>query len=135
MYSYGEFGPEHLKKIKTGIELFNQKLYWECHEALEELWLEDRQDYARYVYWAVIQVAAAMVHYQNNNLEGARSLIKKSKNKFEFLIEKNIETDLIFRFLSWKELKELVYSIPENGELADFKKLYQFSFDQYKEEA
>ena len=37
---YGQFLVEHLQKIQYGIELFNEQKYWECHEELEDLWLE-----------------------------------------------------------------------------------------------
>ena len=46
------------------------KKYWECHEELEHHWLEDAGDNARLIYWAVIQVAAAMYHFRDDNLKG-----------------------------------------------------------------
>ena len=74
-YSYGQFSPEHFEKMKKGIELFNQQMYWECHEELEHHWLEDAGDNARLIYWSVIQVAAAMYHFRDENMEGVHGLL------------------------------------------------------------
>ena len=33
------------KRFKKGIELFNQEAFFECHEMIEDLWLETRGKY------------------------------------------------------------------------------------------
>lgn len=131
-YKFGTFGPEHLKKVKDGIKCFNAGEFWECHEALEDVWLEDRNDPARNVYWAIIQVAASLYHVREKNLEGAVGMIKKAKEKFKRCEDQNIETDLVFRFLSWSDLKEEVFKIDNEATLQDFKELYQFKFKDYQ---
>ena len=73
------FTSEHLEKMQTGLQLFNEKKYWECHEEFEDLWLEDRGDPVRNVYWAIIQVAASLFHVRNGKIQGARGLLKKAK--------------------------------------------------------
>lgn len=77
-YEFGQFSPSHLEKMKEGLTLFNEQKYWECHEALEDVWMEDRNDNARNVYWAVIQVAAACIHYRDSNLIGAQGKIGRA---------------------------------------------------------
>lgn len=131
-YPFGTFGPEHLQKVKDGIVCFNNKQYWECHEALEDVWLEDRNDPARNVYWAIIQVAASLYHVREKNLAGAQGMIKKAKEKFNRCEKQNIETDLMYKFLSWKELKGLVFQIDNEDELEKFSTLYGFKFEDYK---
>jgi len=131
-YPYGQFSVDHLGKMTAGIKCFNDQHYWECHEELEDVWLEDRNDPARYVYWAVIQVAACMVHFRDKKIIGAQGMIKKAKEKFQFCRDKKVLTDLAFDFLSWQELEELVFSIPaEEAELDHFAKLYEFRFLQF----
>jgi hypothetical protein len=130
-YKYGQFSPEHLKKIREGIELFNEQKYWECHEILEDLWIEDTQDSARFIYWAIIQVAAACIHYRDHNLVGARGLVNKAREKFQKAREKNALTDLVFQYLDWEELEQLVMTIPQNPELEDFHSLFNFRFKNY----
>ncbi len=128
---WGKFSDYHLKRMKAGVECFNTQKYWECHEALEEVWLEDRDDPVRNVYWAVIQVASALVHYREKNLVGAKGLLNKSKEKFIRCEEKNIETPLLFKELDWEKLKNLVFEVPEEPKLEDFQDLYHFKFESY----
>ena len=130
-YQYGQFSTEHLKKIREGIELFNEQKYWECHEVLEDLWIEDTQDSARYIYWAIIQVAAACIHYRDHNLIGARGLASKAREKFQKAREKNALTDLVFHYLDWEELEQLVMRIPLDPKLEDFDSLFNFRFKNY----
>lgn len=126
-----EFTHEHLKRMKSGIEVFNKQMYWECHEELEHVWLEDRGDDVRNVYWAVIQVAAALVHYDNENEIGAQGLLKKSKEKFMRVKDMGIENQLIYEHLDWKELSGLVFELGNDAKINEFKKLYDFRFKNY----
>lgn len=127
------FEREHLEKMREGIELFNEQKYWECHESLEDIWKEDAHDPVRNVYWAVIQVAAACIHYRNNNLIGAQGMIAKAKEKFRRCRDMHIANELTAKYLDWEELERLTFDIPETekSQLSDFEKLYQFRFKHY----
>lgn len=127
-YEYGQFSVEHLRKISLGIKLYNQRKYWECHEELEDHWLEDRGDNARYIYWVVIQAATALFHYEDSNLAGATGMINKAKEKVLSCESKKVETDLVFKFLAWKKFKSIIMSIPDSPQLDDFKTLHGFKF-------
>ncbi|MEA9355076.1 DUF309 domain-containing protein [Bacteriovorax sp. PP10] len=122
-----QFDQSHLEVIEQGILLFNVQKYWECHEDLEHHWLEEPGP-LRNVYWAVIQVAAAMIHFRESNLVGARGLIYKAKQKFDRCEQFNVESDLLRSELSWTELKALVRAVPAEPVLSDFEKLYAFRF-------
>ena len=126
-----QFDKSHLKLIENGILLFNAQKYWECHEDLEHHWLEEPGP-LRNVYWAVIQVAAAMIHYREKNLVGARGLIVKSKEKFLRLEKMNLENELMINNLDWLKLKEMVFLVPAEPELEDFKTLFEFRFKDPK---
>jgi hypothetical protein len=128
---WGKFTEYHLKRCKEGVECFNAQKYWECHEALEHVWLEDRDDPARNVYWAIIQVASALVHYRDGNLVGANSLLNKSRQKFIRCEEQNIETPLLFDKLEWQKFKDMVFRVPIEPQLEDFKELFDFRFKKY----
>lgn len=117
--------------MKQGIADFNAQKYWECHEALEDVWNEEAHDPVRNVYWAIIQVACSLIHYRDGQIVGASGMLNKAKEKFKRCETLSIESPLLFEFLSWKELKELVFNISDNPELAEFKKLFQFRFDKY----
>lgn len=121
------FDHSHLAVMEEGILLFNAQKYWECHEEFEHHWLEEPGP-LRNVYWAVIQVAAAMIHYREGNLTGARGLINKSREKFERCEKFNVESELLYTELSWNELKKMVRAVPLDPQLDDFKKLFEFRF-------
>ncbi len=132
-YQYGQFSPEHLAKMEEGVRLFNEQMYWECHESLEDVWMEDRQDQARNVCWAVIQVAAACIHYRDGKIIGAQGMISKAKEKFRRCHDLHILTPLALQYLDWKELEELVMKIPDKvAKLEDFDDLYNFRFKNYR---
>ncbi len=127
MNDINQFNSSHLEIVRKGIELFNAQKYWECHEDLEHHWLEEPGP-LRNVYWAIIQVAAAMIHYREGNLIGARGLIYKAKQKFDRCESFHVESDVLNKYLSWSVLKKLVREVPSEPELEDFKKLFEFRF-------
>ncbi|MFP5457112.1 MAG: DUF309 domain-containing protein [Bacteriovoracia bacterium] len=126
------FDAEHLEKMMSGIKCFNSQHYWECHEELEHVWLEDRQDPHRYVYWALIQVAAAMVHYREGKLIGAQGMINKAREKFRKCRELHILSPLLEDRLQWSEFEALVNAVPEKAEdLRPFEPIWNFRFKHY----
>ncbi len=54
-------------------ELFNERDFYECHEVLEDLWMETVGPERPY-YQGLIQTATAFYHLENGNLGGARKL-------------------------------------------------------------
>jgi hypothetical protein len=132
-YKFGQFTPEHLAKIQEGVELFNEQKYWECHESLEDLWMEDKNDSARYIYWAIIQVAAACIHYRDSIIIGAQGMINKAREKFRRTRELHVLTPIVLKYLDWAELEALVAKIKEkDAKLEDFEELYNFRFKNYR---
>ncbi len=124
---------EYFKKMKPGIECFNRQEYWECHEELEHVWLEDRNDPVRNIYWAIIQVAAALIHYRQNNIIGAQGMIIKAKEKFKRCHEFKILNADVEAQLDWSLFERLSLSIPsESAVLNDFKELFDFRFKNFK---
>ncbi|MEI2398863.1 MULTISPECIES: DUF309 domain-containing protein [Paenibacillus] len=49
--------------------------YFECHEVLEELWLEQQRDP---LYKALLQVAVGLYHFRNANVRGGRIMLRQS---------------------------------------------------------
>lgn len=112
-------------KMEEGVSLFNQQMYWECHESLEDVWMDDKGDNARNVYWAVIQIAAACIHYRDGNQVGYEGMNKKAKEKFQRCRSLNVLTSLAFDFLDWDELEALSMA-------DDYEGLWNFRFKNYK---
>jgi len=127
-YHFGQFTPEHFEKMKKGVQLFNEQKYWECHEELEHHWLEDAGDNARLIYWAVIQVAAAMYHYRDGNLAGIHGLLAKAKNKLERAEKNNVETEYLYENINWREFREMTLSAPVSENVEDYCHIYDFRF-------
>ena len=94
--------------------------------------MEDKGDQGRDVYWAVIQVAAACIHYRDGNLIGAKGMVSKAKEKFRRCRERQVLTDLAFKYLDWDEFEALVMKIRDSDPvLEDFDDLYNFRFKNY----
>ncbi len=127
-YAYGQFSPDHFRAMRQGILLYNQRQYWDCHENLEDLWIEDTADNARYVYWAVIQVATSLHHYERSNLVGAWGMLFKARQKFDECEKRHVETAFMEECLHWGEFKRLARNVPRECKLEDFNELYAFRF-------
>lgn len=131
-YHFGQFTPDHLVKIKEGVELFNKEFFWECHEVLEDVWMEDTYDDVRYIYWAIIQVAASLHHVRDKNEIGARGMLSKAKEKLIQAEEKNVESDVVYKYLSWEKFKKTIRDIPSDStNLDDYRELYHFKFSEF----
>jgi uncharacterized protein len=57
-------------------ECFNRQLFYEAHDVLEELWLDQRSGPNGAFYKGLIQLAGAFVHLQKNRLRPAGALFK-----------------------------------------------------------
>lgn len=57
-------------------ECFNQQLFYEAHDVLEELWLAQRGQPNDHFYKGLIQLAGAFVHLQKNRLRPSAALFK-----------------------------------------------------------
>lgn len=60
--------------IRHAARLFNERSYFEAHDALEEEWAETRGP-RRVALGALVKVAAGMYHLQTSNFAGAESLL------------------------------------------------------------
>ena len=64
-------------RFVEGIQLFNSRQFFACHEVLEQLWLKT-EGRARDFYKGLIQAAVAFYHWSRNNSGGAISLYHSS---------------------------------------------------------
>lgn len=71
-------------RFREGLALFNRGEYFECHDVIEELWLETPPtDPHRDLYKGVIQAAAAIYQFDRGILTGARGLYRTSLEHLE----------------------------------------------------
>jgi predicted metal-dependent hydrolase len=68
------------REFRRGIELFNALEFYECHEALEELWRPSRGE-ARLFLQSVIHLAVGFYHHQQGNPTGAELQLRKALSK------------------------------------------------------
>jgi hypothetical protein len=66
--------------LLKGIELFNEKQYFECHEVIEEAWIEEA-DPVRIMYQGILQVGVACYHIENKNWRGAMKVLDRGTSK------------------------------------------------------
>ena len=70
-------------RFAKGIDEFNQRLFFECHETLEEIWLEDHGEDRKF-YQGLIQVAAGYFKLEQGVPAGALKLWRMGTEKLEF---------------------------------------------------
>jgi predicted metal-dependent hydrolase len=72
----------HDPRLTRGVELFNAGCFFECHDVLEDLWMETRNN-DRLFLQGLIQVAVGYYHFFNRNFKGSRSQFSKGVDKLE----------------------------------------------------
>ncbi len=88
--------PLACEQFRFGVDLFNAGFWWECHEAMETLWLvAGRGSPAGHVLQAVIMCAAAHLKVLEGNLKGARSLFHHAERHVHDAEKMDLGLDLI----------------------------------------
>ena len=64
-------------RLAEGIALFNHHRFFECHDVLEQVWLQT-EGRPRDFYKGLIQAAVAFYHWSRRNPGGAMSLYRSS---------------------------------------------------------
>jgi uncharacterized protein len=71
-----EGSPEGLPDLALkGIEEFNRGEFYECHEYLEEAWMQEPRR-VRFLYQGILQVGVGFYHQRNGNWRGATGLLR-----------------------------------------------------------
>jgi predicted metal-dependent hydrolase len=63
-----------------GIEQFNQREFYACHDTLEAIWMEAGEP-ERTLYQGILQIAVAFYHLSNQNGRGAMILLGEGINR------------------------------------------------------
>lgn len=64
--------------VVAGLELFNQREYFDAHEVLETAWREEPGP-VRELYRGILQIAVAYLHITRNNYPGAVKMFMRSR--------------------------------------------------------
>lgn len=73
------------------IEQFNKGEYYECHDLLEEIWMEDKRN--KFLQ-GLLQLAVAVYHFENGNISGSRALFNSSSKYLQPYRPKHWDLDL-----------------------------------------
>jgi predicted metal-dependent hydrolase len=65
--------------------------YYECHEVMEELWLEEGRDL---LYQGLLQIAVGLYHHSNNNITGSIKLFEGGISKLADYPNETLGIDL-----------------------------------------
>lgn len=75
-----------LKELRKGIELFNNREFFECHEVLEDQWRREMSD-LKDLYQAIIKIAVGFYHAERKNYVGAVKVFRKGLRQIEPYLE------------------------------------------------
>lgn len=70
-----------LASFRKAVGEYNERLFFECHDTLEEVWSGLRGP-SRDFFQGLIQVAVAFHHVSNGNAAGAASMIDRALGRF-----------------------------------------------------
>jgi uncharacterized protein len=68
--------------VLKGIEEFNRDEFYECHEYLEEAWMQEPRR-VRFLYQGILQVGVGFYHQQNGNWRGATGLLRNGTQRLK----------------------------------------------------
>lgn len=71
--------------LLRGIEQFNRREFFECHETLEALWLAET-DEVRFLYQGILQVGVGYYHLIRGNHRGAVSKLHSGAALLEYFL-------------------------------------------------
>lgn len=102
------------KRYHEFFKLFEEREYFECHEVLEEIWIEETQCSTKnHPAIVLLQFSVALLHWKRGNFSGAQKVFSKSLEYLE-----NSTSDLENLGIDSSNLKEEIDEILvriENG--------------------
>ena len=69
------------QRLEEGIDFFNLEYFFEAHDALEELWMEAREQTQRDLFHGLVNIATGFYHYRMGNRAGMQSQLQKGMDK------------------------------------------------------
>lgn len=111
--------PSDLALFHRGIELFNHREFFECHEVLEEVWTP-RRGPERLFLQALIHFAVGFYHHQRKNRDGAERQLRKGLKKIAGYLPQfeGVDTAALR-----SEVEQRLETICSGGEVEHFPKI------------
>ncbi len=101
---------------QRGIELFNSREFYECHEVLEDIW-RPTQGEDRFFLQALIHLAVGFYHHQQGNQIGAEKQLRKGLRKLAGYLPtfQGVDTAKLYR-----EARAALETILSGGRIENF---------------
>jgi len=105
--------------FRRGVDLFNQREFFECHEALEEIWAPAKGR-ERLFLQALIHFAVGFYHHQRGNRAGAERQLRKGLQKISSYLPEfgGVETGQLSR-----QVQQRLEVITGGGRVEDFPRI------------
>lgn len=107
--------------FQQGIDLFNAEEFFDCHEALEEVWTHSQQP-DRWFLQALIHFAVGFYHHGRNNRNGTTRQLRKGLRKIQAYLPQwdGIETGEIER-----EVRKRLEGVESGGSFGRYPRIGQ----------
>lgn len=83
---------EYLLQYELGILEFNSGKYFEAHDTLEDLWMQTRGEYKKFIQ-GLIQISVGTFHLTNKNYSAAESQYQRGLTKIKEF--ENVNSNLV----------------------------------------
>ena len=102
------------ESLEEAITLFNNRKWYEAHDAFEDIW-NDLVGDERQIVQGILQVSVSQFHLNKGNLNGAMILIGEGLGRIRNRVSKDLEIDLVLLCTSLETLLDKLHSkIPLN---------------------
>ena len=69
------------QRLTEGIDFFNREYFFEAHDAIEELWMDAREQTQRDLFHGLVNIATGFYHYRMGNQSGMQSQLQKGAER------------------------------------------------------
>jgi len=88
---------DKVETVKESVELFNEQRYWECHEAMEQIWRRETNPVEKSLQQGMILSASALVHAQKDEDAICLGMIPRTLAKLDVWKEDTYYALNVFR--------------------------------------
>ena len=80
--------------VLKGMDEFNKGEFYECHEYLEEAWMQE-PGRVRFLYQGILQVGVGFYHLKNGNWRGATGLLRNGTARLKEFEPETLGIDVV----------------------------------------
>ena len=103
---------DKVETVKESVDLFNEQRYWECHEAMEQIWRRETNPSEKAVQQGMILSASALVHAQKDEDAICLGMIPRTLTKLDAWKEDT------YYALNVRRLKENMEGMLKSGKIS-----------------